>query len=135
MPGVGCLSAIQLEFTNGFKTPFYETEGSKEAEPPIKPKNLYVDPERTIREISMMVTGSSPTSLRFIRGLRLIDEKGEFIVDYKWCASNLEGDWTTHKVPEHHRIIGLKCRNTKGAYDLMFRVGFQIWKPNPRAID
>ena len=78
----------------------------------------------------MMVCGE-----RFIRGLRLIDEEGNNIIDMTWCPSNMDGDWVTKSIPEHHRIIGLNCRNTKGMYDTMFRLGFQVWKPNPRALD
>ena len=73
-------------------------------------------------------------SERFIRGLRLYDDAGNQLLDKSFCSSNYEGDWITKKIPEHHRIIGIYVTGTKSD-DFITRLGFAIWKPNPRALD
>ena len=71
----GCLQGIRLIFTNGVKTPWFETENSKSNEE-LEVKSLVIDTRRQIRYISVNTKAKMS-----IRGLRLIDSQGESIVD------------------------------------------------------
>ena len=84
------LTAIQLIFTNGFSTPLYEVEGAS-TEQPDTMKSIRVDPERTIRWVSIKADGP------WTKGLRLIDELNETIVEETWYVGEdgRSGDWTT----------------------------------------
>ena len=89
-----------------------------------------VDTERKISKVSMNVQ-----EFNFIRGVRLIDENGDFIIDDVFCSENYLGDWVTHTIPKNHRIIGINLRGVKQDYDNFKRIGIALWKPNPRALD
>ena len=65
---IGSLCAIMLVFTNGFKTPLFETLNVRNMRYDIKRINL--DPKRQISRISLKVNKNAP---ELILGLRLID--------------------------------------------------------------
>ena len=44
----------------------------------------------------------------YINGLRLIDRKGNFIVNVSWDDITNEGDWIEYEVPDGHEIIGIQ---------------------------
>ena len=43
----------------------------------------------------------------YINGLRLVDNKGENVVDVSWDEITNEGEWTEYDIPEGHEIIGI----------------------------
>ena len=44
-------------------------------------------------------------------GIRLQDDKGEYILDMTW-ANWSHSEWTTYEIPDGQEIIGLKCRHS-----------------------
>ena len=77
------MSGIQLEFTHKFETPPFQAGIEKEIGREFK--CIEVDPQRQIAAISMNVYVGA------IHGVRLIDEKGEYILDYTWHAKGALG--------------------------------------------
>ena len=65
-----------LVFTNGFKTPLFETLNARNMRYELKQVTL--DPKRHISQISLKVNKDSPN---IILGMRLIDRAGHYIVD------------------------------------------------------
>ena len=98
----GELSGIQFEFTNGIKTPMFETERAKRKDPLIELKTIEIDTSKTIGRICMKVSDGS-----YINGLRLVDNNGNYIVDVNWDEITNEGEWIEHEIPEGHEIIGI----------------------------
>ena len=50
----------------------------------------------------------------FLKGLRLIDVNGEFILNETWCDSKVEDEkdgkasnWITHTIPSGQEIVGV----------------------------
>ena len=70
------LSGMQLEFSNGIKTPMFQA--GMEAEMGWDPKTIKIDTTRKIAQISMNVHVGA------IHGMRLIDDNGEYIMNVTW---------------------------------------------------
>ena len=82
-----------------------------------------MDTEKTIRWVSIKADGP------WTKGLRLIDENNETIVEETWNGGNhnSSGDWTTPQlIPDGMSIIGLQTTilNDKG-----ITFGFNLWYP------
>ena len=99
----GELAGIQFEFTNGIKTPMFETERAKRKDPLIELKTLNIDTTKTIAKICMKVSDGS-----YINGLRLIDNKGSYVVDVSWDDITNEGDWVEKEIPKGQEIVGIQ---------------------------
>ena len=96
------LTAIQLCFTNGEKTPLFETKASSAAGEMLK--TIRVAQTCPIKKIS--VKGQSG----FIDGLRLTDEKGHVIVDECWNILMKDStEWSTYEIPAGQEIVGIYC--------------------------
>lgn len=78
------LHGIQLGFANGTETPFFTGMDTGEEETVI---TLDVDPAREISGISMKRWRDT------LSGLRLLDEDGDYIVDYTWQPTEESGAW------------------------------------------
>ena len=87
----GSLCAIMLVFTNGFKTPLFETLNVRNMRYEMRRINL--DPKRRISKISLKVNKNAP---ELMLGLRLIDAHGHYILDHTWCTEEYMGNyWNT----------------------------------------
>ena len=76
----------------------FQTEKAKRKDPLIQLKTVDVDTSKTIAEISMKVSDGN-----YLNGLRLIDTKGEFVVDVEWDGAEEDEDegaeWITNEIP------------------------------------
>lgn len=82
-----------------------------------------VETSRPVRYISMKVyKGCS------IRGIRLADANGDYLLDVTWYANGNEGSWVTHTIPNGSEIIGLKCNTCSNPSNIL-RIGFVLWTP------
>ena len=70
------LAGIQLVFTSGYETPFFETKRGKKTET----KTVLIDPKKAIHQISMLVSDQT----MMLKGLRLIDSENECVLDETW---------------------------------------------------
>ena len=86
-------------------------------------KTIKIDPGRTIRKIGMIVNEDEQ-----LIALRLIDEKGLYIVNVTWMTKdNQSTDWITRTLPGGQDIIGLRCKY--GAKNEIKSLGFMTWQP------
>ena len=81
----------------------FETERAKRKDPLIELKTVHLNTSKTIAKICMKVSDGS-----YINGLRLIDTKGNFVVNVSWDEITNEGDWVEHEVPDGQEIIGIQ---------------------------
>ena len=116
----GSLSSFQLHFTDEVESQVFEASKSK-----ASLTHIEIDTERTIRKISLKIAYNEE-----IRGLRLMDEFDEFIVDVTWCEHSDIGEWVTKQIPKGLEIIGVRCR-TQHYYTIIPRIDFLLWKPEP----
>ena len=65
-----------------------------------------VDTSKRIRKIGI----KKNQYLDLLFGLRLFDEKNEYIVNVTWNYVN-SGEWKYKEIPIDEEIIGLKCDN------------------------
>ena len=72
------LSGIQLQFSHGVKSPFYETQWAKHDQV----KQAWVDNSRKIKQVSMLVTGFDTLSV-----MRLTDDRGMTIIELVWKSA------------------------------------------------
>ena len=111
-----------LVFTNGFKTPLFETLNVRNMRYELK--RINIDPKRRISKVSLKVNKNAP---ELMLGLRLIDHHGRYILDHTWCTEEYMGNyWTTQTIPDHREIIGLKFVAT----DIIKELGFVLWTPD-----
>ena len=106
------LVGIQLVFTNGFKSPMFETYYGKQQGrnhnrdwPILKTFVIDIDTSQTISQVCMMIKDQ-----KFI-GIKLMDLKEQDIAKHIWCTNIVEGNevWTPMKIPQDQIICGLKC--------------------------
>ena len=84
-------------------------------------KTIKVDTSRKICKIAMIVHEENQ-----LIGLRLVDEKGVYIVNVTWMTKeHSSSDWTTVTVLNGRDIIGLRCRY--GANNIISNLGFMMW--------
>ena len=113
---------MMLIFTNGFKTPLFETLNARNMRYELKQVTL--DPSRRVSKISLKVNKNAP---ELMLGLRLIDREDHYIVDETWCTEEYLGNyWSTKVIPEGQEIIGLKFVTT----DKIKELGFVLWTPD-----
>ena len=112
----GKLTSFKLVFTNGIKStlitsPFHD--------PNYTVHTINVDTTRTFRKVSIKLNKN------WFYGIRLIDERGMYIVNEEWLESH-KGDeyWDTRYIPEGEEIIGLQADH---CFD---RLGFICYKPS-----
>ena len=119
----GALTAIKFLFTRGFESPFFfnpQGEADRERE---TLKTIRIDTSRSIRKIAMIVHEDEQ-----LIGLRLVDEKGVYIVNVTWMTKEQCGsDWITRTIPIGRDIIGLRC--CYGAKNFISSLGFMMWTP------
>ena len=86
-------------------------------------KTIRIDTSRNIRKIGMIVHDDEQ-----LVGLRLVDEKGVYIVNAVWMTKEQSSsDWITRTIPVGRDIIGLRCKY--GANHVITSLGFMTWTP------
>ena len=119
---MGNICAVMLVFTNGFKTPLFETLNVRLRRYEYKRINL--DTSRRISKVSLKVNKNIP---ELMLGLRLIDSHGHYILDHTWCTEEYMGNyWDTKQIPDYREIIGIKFV----ASDTVKELGFVLWTPD-----
>ena len=91
-----------LEFSNGVKTGFFETANSKSSN--FELERIVIDTRKTIKRVCMQVTPGSQ-----LKGLRLIDDEGCFLVDVTWDLKHGFKKWVNNDIPEGKAIVGIKA--------------------------
>ena len=109
-----------MVFSNGIKSPLYETAESKQNS--FELKRIPVDHRRTIDQIAMKVGKSGYDSFT---GIRLTDNNGDIIVEEVWFETD-NSKWVTQKVPEGNDVIGIQCYVEE---QTIRRLRFALWKP------
>ena len=112
------LCGIQFGFTDGTRTPLFETKLAKDDEQELK--RIEIDPNVEVRKVSMKVWNGYA-----IKGLRLTDAEGKHHVDLNWANV---GQWSVQEIPEGQEILGLKC-NTSNHVNAIPRIGLILWMP------
>ena len=140
------LTSIQLQFSNGFKTPFFNkaVDPSETVQAAKTVTTVEIDPAKPIRKVCLQVAkvgvadstlfGDKTTKLF---GLRLLDGDDKPIAELNWGGK--EGyDWLTSEVPEGQEIIGLFGNTSQGglfgessAGGHITGLGFRLWTPSP----
>ena len=120
---MSALCAIQLEFSNGIKSPLYETKESKEKQ--FELKRAKFDHTQTIREISMKVGQNAYDSFT---GFKLNDG---YIADVVWSETSENAKWVTQRVPDGNEIIGIQCDLEERT---IRRLRFALWNPDSTII-
>ena len=114
------LHGIQLAFSNGVETPFYKGFNTGQEEHVV---TIDVDPTRVISGISMKTWNDNLT------GLRLVDEEGDYIVDYTWQPREETGTWQeTQWIPQGQTIVGLTVNQPQTD---IYRLAFLLWDQYP----
>ena len=86
-------------------------------------KKIKVDTTKVIRKIGMIVDQDDQPI-----GLRLVDEKGVYIVNQTWFTKESQAsDWITRTIPAGRDIIGLRC--SYGANNHITSLSFMMWTP------
>ena len=86
-------------------------------------KTIRIDTSRNIRKIGMIVHDDEQ-----LVGLRLVDEKGVYIVNVMWMTKEQSSsDWITRTIPIGRDIIGLRC--SYSAKNFISSIGFMMWTP------
>ena len=89
---MGWLTAMQLIFTNNIKSPLFQ-------DPDYKDRNYdltSVDVDTTKKICKVGIKKNQYLDLLF--GLRLLDDKNEYIVNVTWNYVN-SGEWTYKDIP------------------------------------
>ena len=95
------MCGLQLEFSNGYSTPMFETTESKKSKRSVH--TIQIDPNRTIGQITMsLYHGTVPI------GFQLIDDLGDHIM-YEFWTNKRGGHFVTQDIPKGYQIIGVKC--------------------------
>ena len=94
------LSGIQLCFTNGYRTPMFESDETKESAQDNK--LIKIDPEKNIAAIAMKVDRDD-----WLRGLKLISDEQEVLCDVTWCSYRDDGRWIWKYLEDYEQIVGI----------------------------
>ena len=97
-----------------------ETTDKKESAEHDDIKSIRIKGRRTISQISIFWHHNH------INGIRLKDDKGNYIVNECWYPST--GHWETKDVPPGSEIIGIAC-NTKSLSFSIPHLAFLLWMP------
>ena len=90
------MCGIQLEFTNGYKTPFPLTDICKDY-PRWEVKSIDIDPTKTIKHVLVKISFG-----KYIDGIKMLDKDGNYIVDVQWSSFDEPqgSDWIVQEIPE-----------------------------------
>ena len=113
------LHGIQLAFSTGVATPLFKGADTGQEENFVL---IDVDPSKVISGISMKSWEDDLT------GLRMIDEEGNYIVDYTWQPHEETGSWSeTKHILAGQSIIGLVVNKSQATIS---RLVFLFWIPH-----
>ena len=73
-------------------------------------KSININTAKSIAKISIKVDDDQ------ILGLRLIDDKGNYLADIVWCICSDDGEWVTKNIPDGLEIIGIRYEPSTGQY-------------------
>merc|ERR1712187_821203 len=109
---------------NGYATPFEETYSPGNADMGAV-KSISIDPSKQITAVSVKADGP------WMKGLRLYDENGNYILNSTWYIGNVDnqnfGEWTEPTaLPEDMSIIGLRTSKLN-KHGIAF--SFSLWYP------
>ena len=112
------LFGIQLHFTNGIETPMFIDQNQLQNFK--QPETTQIDMTRKIKKISLRIyTVSGP----YIRGIRFMDELGQYIVN----LDGGNGDWVTQELGDDESIIGVYGKKTNNVSSVFNSLGFIVW--------
>ena len=121
----GGLTGFQLVFTDGHKTPLFEVPRAMGRD---QLKTIELDTSKTITKVAMTVCEDDPEQGPLISGLRLIDEKGIYVVNASFMKKEHLGTWVTRGVQKGQAIIGLRG-NYSSNNKYISSLGFVMWTP------
>ena len=118
------MCGLQLEFTNGYTSPMFETAESQRENSEVKA--IHINPARTIGQITMsLYHGTVPI------GFQLIDDLGDHIM-YEFWTNKRGGHFVTQDIPKGYQIIGLRCNTGREDQTCLDNVSFLLCKtPKP----
>ena len=120
------LKGIQLQFTNDVETPMFQTKWGDQ----LISSEIMIDQNKPIRMIGLLLSNRNT-----IRGIRLLGESGEVLIDQVWLDMPTN-KWVMREVPFGQEIIGLYGSLTSGQANAYIQsLGFITWVPNPHAKD
>ena len=94
------LSAIQLCFTGGYKTPFFESEETKGSG--WEQKLIKIDATKNISAIAMKMSDDG-----WLRGLKIVSDEQEVLCDVTWCTYREDGKWVWKDLTDTEQIMGI----------------------------
>ena len=121
----GGLTGIQFVFTDGHKTPLFEVPRAMGRD---QLKTIELDTAKTITKIAMTVCEDDPEQGPQISGLRLLDEKGIYVVNVTFMKKEHYGQWVTKPIQKGQAVIGLKGNYSKNMRYIS-SLGFVLWTP------
>ena len=62
-----------------------------------------------------------------LRGLRMLDDRGDYLIDVKWDVTHTGGSWITRTIPAGYRIVDIVCNTHESEYTIA-SVGFVLAK-------
>ena len=110
------LTAIQLVFSNGYKTPMFECS-SAASDSNLEIKTIKIDETKDISAIAMKIEDNT-----VIRGLKLISDDQEMLCDEMWCTYRpKDGTWKTKTLKNNEQIIGLEVNTQENDNAIQLR--------------
>ena len=94
------LSAIQLAFTGGYKTPLFESEETKESG--WEQKLIKIDPTKNIASLAMKISDDG-----WLRGLKILSDEQETLCDVTWSTYRDDGKWVWKDLADNEQIMGI----------------------------
>ena len=98
----------------------FETTDKKQSSDNDEIRCIKVKGRRTVSQISIFWHHNH------INGIRIKDDKGDYIVNECWFPST--GHWDTKQVPSGSEIIGLACNTNSLSYSIP-HLAFLLWTP------
>ena len=87
---------------------------------------LVIDQSKVVRMVGLLLSNRNT-----IRGIRLLGEGGEILIDQVWLDKPTN-KWVMQEVPEGQEIIGMYGSLTSGQSNAYIQsLGFITWVPNP----
>ena len=122
------LMGIQLQFSNGVQTPFFQTDAmaQKPETGSLAIKSQNIDTSRPIRKIKCRLYAK-----KLLCAMQFLDKNDKIISHFEWDEDAISS-WTSYVIPDHYEIIGLYM-SKKSVEDPKKRtieaLGFILWKP------
>ena len=120
---MSCLEGIQLDFTNEVQSPLMQSKFARRSNSSVR--KVEVNSRKRVAKISMLVHRGWA-----LRGIRLIDENENYIIDTVFNCTQREGDWITRIIPEGQEIIGIVCSTSSNTF-FISHIAFLLWRPPP----